>query len=419
MERQNGRVVRVGFLLVVLAVAIGVLIWSIRERAGVGREIVQHGTEQCELIAAPAGPEDIEIDHVLGFAFISAHDRRARPSPNGDLHLLDLDDPDATIVAIPRDGPRRFKPHGLSLVRVDEVLYVHVVNHAGDEGSTVEQFRFEAGRLHHLATVAGDALISPNDVAAVDALRFYVTNDHGTRSGLSQLFENLLGLRFGTVAYFDGEKFVTALEGQSMANGIALTADQSRLLVAETIAGTVTSYRRDPETGELSDAAYVPFQTAPDNLDVAADGSVWTVGHPRLFDFLAHARNAEALSPTDVYRIDYASGVFGISADVERVLMDDGRLLSGGSVAVVRGDQMLVGNVFEPGILRCTLPARFSVPLPAAPTELEEASEPLEGVEPGGEEDEVGEPTEYDAADQAPTGLDPRNSPERSLSPQA
>ncbi|MCC5873246.1 MAG: SMP-30/gluconolactonase/LRE family protein [Gammaproteobacteria bacterium] len=356
---------RLLILLVLLGLAIGLLAMTVRDRLGYGRDIEPYGADACERIPAPAGPEDLEIDELLRVAFISATPRR-EPGALGDLYWLDLDDPDALPVPIPRDGPE-LAPHGLSLVRVDGELYLHVINHADAAGSTVEQFRYvstaaptgrpearsgtESGRLEHLATVSDPALFSPNDLAAVDAKRFYVTNDHGGRSPLLRGVEHVLGLRLGDVQYYDGQRFQTVATGQGFANGILLTRSGHRVLVAETVAGTVTSYLRDPASGLLTGESYMRFETGPDNLTQAADGSIWMVGHPRLVDFVAHARNPERLSPTDVYRIDF----YGRTADFGAVLVDDGSLISGGSTAAVRGRQMWVGNVFDPYLLRCTL----------------------------------------------------------------
>lgn len=352
---------RLLILLLLLGLALGLLAVTIRDRLGVGREIEFFGSEACQRIPAPAGPEDLEIDEVLRVAFISATPRR-QSGALGDLYWLDLDDLDAVPVLIPRDGPE-LAPHGLSLIRVDGELYLQVINHADPDGSTVEQFQYipaqagdnrrsrEIGSLKHLATVSGPELFSPNDLAAVDAARFYVTNDHGGRHPLLRSVEHLLGFRLGDVQYFDGERFHTVATRQGFANGILLTRGGGRVLVAETVAGTVTSYLRDPPTGLLTAESYMRFDTGPDNLTQAADGSIWMVGHPRLLDFMAHARDPNRLSPTEVYRIDF----YGRTADFGAVMVDDGSLLSGGSTAAVRGRLMWVGNVFDPYLLRCTL----------------------------------------------------------------
>lgn len=374
-------------LLLLLGLAIGLLAVTVRDRLGIGRDVETFGTEACERVASPAGPEDLEIDILLGVAFISATPRRESGEP-GDLYRLDLDDPDAVPLPISRDGPE-LAPHGLSLVRVDGELYVHVINHADPAGSTVEQYRYVPvpempisevpfpevpvpdsageeggpgfGKLLHLRTVSDPALFSPNDLVAVDARRFYVTNDHGGRSAVTRSVEHVLGLRLGDVQYYDGLRFEAVATGQSFANGILLTRDGRRVLVAETVAGTITSYLRDPDSGQLTPESYLPFETGPDNLTQAGDGSIWMVGHPRLADFAAHARDPAKRSPTEVYRIDF----FGRTADYGAVLADEGDLLSGGSTAVVRGRQMWVGNVFDPYLLRCTLRPGISSRVPA------------------------------------------------------
>lgn len=369
-------------LLVLLGLAIGLLAATIRDRLGFGRDIEEtFGGEACQRIPAPAGPEDLEIDDLLRVAFISATPRR-EAGALGDLYWLDLDDLDAVPRPIPRNGPE-LAPHGLSLVRVDGELYLHVINHADARGSTVEQYRYvpsgeagdraeagarprdRSGALEHLTTISDPALFSPNDLAAVDAQRFYVTNDHGGRSPLLRSVEHLLGFRLGDVQYYDGEQFQTVAERQGFANGILLTRGGGRVLVAETVAGTVTSYLRDPMTGFLTPESYMRFETGPDNLTQAQDGSIWMVGHPRLVDFLAHARDPAELSPTEVYRIDF----YGRTADFGAVMVDDGRLISGGSTAAVRGRLMWVGNVFDPYLLRCTLHRGISSEVPAPAVE--------------------------------------------------
>ncbi len=352
-DRASRERLRVVLLLAFLALAIGILAWTIRDRLGLSREIVPVALASCERMPAPAGPEDLEIDETLRLAFISALPRR-EPGAEGGLYVLALDSPGAEIVPLLHDGPP-LAPHGLSLVRVDGELYLHVINHAPSGGSTVEQFRFDGGQLEHMATVADPALRSPNDVAAVDARRFYVSNDHGGRSPMVRSVEHLLGLRLGDVQYFDGEHFRTVVSGLSFANGVLLTRDERRLLVAETVAGTISSYLRDPDSGDLTPESYMTFATGPDNLSQAADGSIWMVGHPSLAAFMAHARDPGRLSATDVHRIDF----FGRTADSRAVLVDEGELISGGSTAVVRGSQMWVGNVFDGYLLRCELPRRL------------------------------------------------------------
>jgi arylesterase/paraoxonase len=342
-------------LVALLGIALGLLVMGVRERAGMDRPLRLTGTGDCVTVAAPAGPEDLEIDAATGRAILSALDRRD-PDARGDLWMLPLSDPDAEPRRIPRDGPEDFRPHGLSLVRDGGRLLVFVVNHPAD-GHTVEVFELVDGRARHLATHAGDLLHSPNDVVAVDAERFYASNDHGTAPGIARTMEDLLGLHLADVVYRDSRGMRSVVDGLSYANGVALSADGSELIVAESMPGTVSFLDRDPATGQVEPRLLVDLDSGADNIDVAADGSIWVTGHPHLNDFLGHARDPSVRSATEVYRIvPQADG-----ARVDLVLGDDGSRLSGGSVAVAWRDQLLVGAVFESKLLRCTLAPEHAV----------------------------------------------------------
>ncbi|MEE4300262.1 MAG: SMP-30/gluconolactonase/LRE family protein [Pseudomonadales bacterium] len=346
-------------LLALLALALGFLIQGFRARMGVDRAVARFGTEACTVVPAPAGPEDLEVDTATDTLFVSALDRRL-PGAEGDLWSWALAAPDAELVRVARDGPARFRPHGLSLVRSDAGLFVWVVNHPG-ERHTVEGFVLEAGadgwRARHLVTVAGAALVSPNDVAAVDAGRFYVSNDHGTSGGLARTMEDLLGLDLANVLYFDGERFEEVIEGLSYANGVALARGGAELVVAEVFRRGVTFHDREPVSGRAQAHLLVDLDSGVDNLTVAADGSIWVAGHPRLLEFADHAGDPSARSATEVIRMRRTEG----GAVAERVLMDDGSLLSGGSVAAPWRDEVVIGAVFQSRLLRCGLAPEFSV----------------------------------------------------------
>jgi arylesterase/paraoxonase len=194
-------------------------------------------------------------------------------------------------------------------------------------------------------------------VVAVDAERFYASNDHGTAPGIARTMEDLLGLHLADVVYRDSRGMRSVVDGLSYANGVALSADGSELIVAESMPGTVSFLDRDPATGQVEPRLLVDLDSGADNIDVAADGSIWVTGHPHLNDFLGHARDPSVRSATEVYRIvPQADG-----ARVDLVLGDDGSRLSGGSVAVAWRDQLLVGAVFESKLLRCTLAPEHAV----------------------------------------------------------
>ncbi|HRJ01639.1 MAG TPA: SMP-30/gluconolactonase/LRE family protein [Hyphomonas sp.] len=65
------------------------------------------------------------------------------------------------------------------------------------------------------------------------------------------------------------------LDGLLFANGFTLDETRGKLFLAETVAGRITSYTVDLATGALSDRAVLTTLTSPDNVEQAADGTLW------------------------------------------------------------------------------------------------------------------------------------------------
>ncbi len=65
------------------------------------------------------------------------------------------------------------------------------------------------------------------------------------------------------------------LDGLLFANGFTLDEARGKLFLAETVAGHITSYTVDLATGALSDRTVLTTLTSPDNVEQAADGTLW------------------------------------------------------------------------------------------------------------------------------------------------
>ena len=81
------------------------------------------------------------------------------------------------------------------------------------EGHSIELFRYEVDSLFHIRSVSGPLMISPNDIVLINKDQFYVTNDHGSSSGLMQTLEEYLQLRRCNALFYDGKKFSVAASG--------------------------------------------------------------------------------------------------------------------------------------------------------------------------------------------------------------
>lgn len=358
MNAWGKRLVITGAVIfVVCAGGVGLLM----QKAGQFRSIEARGDVQCTAIGGVVGAEDIAVDLARGQAFISIDDRRALMAGQpvrGRIALLDLSAAQPVPVDITPPAPEVLHPHGISLWidPVTKARSLFVVNHVEGGLNAIGVSRVEIfdvaddGKLSHRAGVLDPEMNSPNDVLAVGPDRFYASNDHGSRTSLGLMAENYLQLPRANVVYFDGKALRVVADGIRFANGLGLSADGSRLYVAETTGFAVRTYARDAASGALRLLSSTPVPNGVDNIDMAPDGSLWIAGHPHLLDFVAHAGDASKLSPSEVLRLTPQ----GDGLAVETVLTDPGNLISASSVAAVAGPKrFLVGAVFEEKILDC------------------------------------------------------------------
>jgi len=347
------RIVRVAvavFLVAVLALA-----YRVVTRSGMFARIEPHFAGTCRVVPGVVGAEDVTIDPDQRVAYLSAQDRRAlrgKEGPRGEIYLLPLDDERAAPVPLTGGQPRDFHPHGISLWRGEDGLRrLFVINHRSDGRHTVEVFDIAEAALSHTRTVHYSELVSPNDLVAVNGDRFYATNDRGVAEpGLRQTLELYLALPWSTVSYFDGRQGHFAARGFAMANGIARSADGHTIYVAECLGRAVRVYARNPISGELAERQRISLPACPDNIEVDEHGKLWVATHPRLFDLVGHAQDPSKRAPSQVFRVDPESG------RAEEVYASGGDPLSAASTAAVLGRTMVLGAIFDPHVLVCSLP---------------------------------------------------------------
>src|SRR5579871_5581416 len=182
--------------------------------AGIFASVTQVSPGVCKAIAGLQGPEDFEADAAHDAIIVSSTNRRApknAPDPRDGLYVLKLSDPTAPPVKL--DGvPKDFHPHGISLYRAsngDETLMA--INHRSDGSQAVEIFGLSyddgVARLVAHSSIGGGLLVSPNDLFAVGPDRFYVSNDHVTKTALGRFAEDYLVWPHADLLYFTGTNF--------------------------------------------------------------------------------------------------------------------------------------------------------------------------------------------------------------------
>lgn len=322
--------------------------------AGSFRHIEPHFAGSCQLVAGVPGSEDITIHPRTGVAYISSSDRRVREGAvkPGAIYAYDLNQTDPTPVNLTPDADTNFQPHGISLWAGDSGDVLFVISHppkaSGLPRNVVEIFDVTPERLVHRATLTDPLLVTANDIVAVGIDRFYLTNTHKYPAGWRNRVETYLTLAGAHVLYYGPGGFRVALDGLLFPNGINVSPDGRKLYVASVTGREMLVYDRDPQTETLTPRGSVFLGSGPDNIEVDADGNAWIGAHPKLLRVGAHAENRLELSPSQVLRVSP-------DGRVDEIYMNRGEEISAASVAAVRGDRLLIGEIFDDGFLDCRM----------------------------------------------------------------
>ncbi|HVS15190.1 MAG TPA: SMP-30/gluconolactonase/LRE family protein [Thermoanaerobaculia bacterium] len=326
------------WLLAVLVVVGAAWAFYLYASAGQLRDLEERSIGACQVVDGAPGPEDLAVDRARAIALISADDRRS--GGGGAIYAYDLEAGGEPWSLTP--GREGFHPHGLSLLEANGQSILMVVDHP-PAGDSVEVFRWDGSALEPLRTVTDPLLYNLNDVAALDARRFYATNDHGV-SAEHEAREDYLRRRRANVVYWDGERARVVADRIGYANGIAVSEDQREVYVASTTFGKILVYDRDEDSGGLVLRKEIALDTGVDNFALDLYGGLWVAAHPHLLTFAGHARDPAKRSPWEVLWVDPSGQA---EPSIRPVMLSLGEQLSGASVAVPWGDKLVIGSVFE------------------------------------------------------------------------
>jgi arylesterase / paraoxonase len=329
--------------------------------AGVFRSLDPKFAGRCVAVPLGGSSEDIQIDRERGIAYLSILDRTTLArgeARNGTLMLIDLNVPEPAARAAMSYDPEGFRPHGMSLLKNgSEPARLLAISHRADGSEVVEiAERSSDGAFVPAATIRDAAFVHPNAIAAVGPRQFYLANSSGAAGKFDRAMEMLFRRGLATLVYYDGARARVVASGLKSPSGLAVSADGSRLYVAETLAKVLRIYRRDSATGALTLDETVPLASAPDNLNLDADGVVWIAAHPKLFAFAAHAKDPARLAPTQVFRFDprLPKPAAGVSdTRVSQIYLNAGDEISAGTVAARWHDEFLIGALLQPKVLIC------------------------------------------------------------------
>ena len=344
---------RLALAVVAVFALVTIVSVSFLYRGGAFKDLQAEFGGTCAALPLAAGSaEDIEVDQASGIAYLSAYDRRAvvrGETVTGTILQLDLAADTATPAPALAQHPESFRPHGLSLVTAsDGTLWLFVISHRTDTRHTIERFRWnlEDRLFYHVESIDDPLFNSPNDLVALGPDRLVVANDTGATNGFERVTEMLFGRALSSLVLYENGSARAVRSDMASVSGI--NADDRFVYVAETMANKVTALRRDDLTAAPSHT--IALSSAPDNIDVAADGSLWVAAHANTLALIRHFTDPQQPAPSQVFRID------PVNFATEQVFLDLGETHSAGSVGVTYGKQLLLGSITEPQVLMCQLP---------------------------------------------------------------
>jgi len=330
---------------ITLLICVGFGIWLY---TAVNQTVEEKFAGSCTAIPLEnASAEDIQIDRARGLAYLSLFDRMAGaqgedPGP-GTIGRLDMNMNPPQVTSALQDGPA-LHPHGLSLhINESGERYLFVINHINRAATGEEAIELytemSPGVFSHKETFKDASIVRANDMVAVGPRQFYVVQDVDRRGG--QVLTDLV--------YFDGAQYSVVANDIQSGGGINVSADNSTLYIAETGGKNIRVMTRNPD-GSLVQTQSIDLGTSPDNIDIAADGSLWVGAHSNVVALAMHFI-AGSKSPSQILRVE----VTGNEPIIEEIYMNAGDEISSGSGGATLGNQLLIGSITARKLLLCEM----------------------------------------------------------------
>ncbi|XP_077987021.1 serum paraoxonase/arylesterase 1-like [Glandiceps talaboti] len=355
-------------LLVVVAV-LGTRIIEYLYLFGYFKTIHKHYPGLCRTVPGIVhGSEDITVTRD-GLAFISSGFRivgvpQSNPQIKGKIFIFDFNHPDKNVVEVPLLGDfdiDNFYPHGISLYEEppsgEKRLFV--VNHHISDEDRIEIFRFDEKKkaLNHLKSVTGENIYNVNDIIAIGPESFYYTVDvYFNKATWTRRLEITSGLSLGKIGLYDGKDTIIA-SGYRYPNGINLSVDGKYLYIATLVPGELLIFERNDDN-TIAEVKRITLGTGLDNIEVDKQtGELWIGCHPILH--LLFGYNNPGGQQVLKLRLDSDSAPFD-KINMRDVLMDDGSLVKGCTVASYYDNKLLVGTVLD-NLTYCEIEATWEI----------------------------------------------------------
>ncbi|HKX64117.1 MAG TPA: hypothetical protein VJM78_02325 [Rhizomicrobium sp.] len=303
----------------------------------------------CQVVASLPGVQDMEA--AGGRVFLSVGSARG-PGPQDGIYAMALSGGNPVRLA---GTPKDFHPRGIGLYRMPGRLLLFAVNRRAGGRFSIDSFEVQDATgtpaLAAQGTIAGGLMSDPQDVAVAGPDQFYVANGTAGKNPLIQGLQTYGIIPGGNVLYFNGTTFSQAADGFYGTRSLLLTPKGDRLIVSGLLSRSLTSFTREPFTGQLTEDDTLNLSTGPEKLTLDAQGQMLVAGHADLLEWRAAAADPGKRAASQILRVNLVSGV---PRAKEQIYGDDGSQLAGASVGVAAENRLVIGSSLDNRLLSCT-----------------------------------------------------------------
>ena len=340
---------RLAFAAGTLAAGVAALAIYVLWGSGLAATTTHAFAGRCEKVHGVVAAEDIAVDHEIGMAYLSSRD----PAAAG-IYAYDL----TATHPVPRQilpaGSERIQTFGISLLTTSPRRLFVIDKTPGAPG--VEIFEFTSSTtLKRVRRVRHPLIRYPNDLVAVGADEFYLSNTHrGAPGSVLRLLETFLRLPTGDVVAVREDSVRVAARNIAYPNGVNVSADGRTVIVASTSTAELHLYERGGD-GSLSFDRSISVPGLADNIEVRPDGRLIVGVHPKAIDAARHLADPSQPAPTRI--VGVSIGATAKDDGVEVLYQDPGQELPAGATGVIWRDRLLIGPVNAPHFLDCHISA--------------------------------------------------------------
>lgn len=169
----------------------------------------------------------------------------------------------------------------------------------------------------------------------------------------------------GNVVYCDRNRCHTVVPDTKLPNGITRSRD-GLIYIASMVPGEINVYSLTSKRElKLEDTIEIGYPI--DNLSIDSDGDIFVATFPRLYEMIEAFKDHSLSASTSIFKVSrdeekvkgepkrQSIDAFGGDYIVEKILEDDGSLLSGTTTAVhdPKAGRIFLSGVIQPNVVVC------------------------------------------------------------------